>query len=303
MTKLNVSLPGLELKNPLLLASGTCNYGREFAELYDLRILGGIVVKGTTLNPRKGNPPPRIVETASGLLNSVGLQNPGVDKVINEEIPFLRKFDTAIILNIAGHSEEDYAVIAEKLDSVEGIGALEVNISCPNVASGGMAFGTDCLVASRVTKKVRESTKLPMIVKLSPNVTNISEIAKAVEAAGADMVSLVNTFMGMAIDVRTRRPVMPNIVGGLSGPAIKPLALRMVWQVAKAVDIPVIGMGGIITATDAVEFMLAGAHAFQIGAASFHDPMAAVSIIQELEVWLDNEGVKDIKEIVGGLVI
>ena len=303
MTKLNVSLPGLELKNPLLLASGTCNYGREFAELYDLSILGGIVVKGTTLNPRKGNPPPRIVETASGLLNSVGLQNPGVEKVINEEIPFLRKFDTAIILNIAGHSEDDYAVIAEKLDSVEGIAALEVNISCPNVASGGMAFGTDCMVASRVTKKVREKTKLPLIVKLSPNVTNISEIAKAVEAVGADMVSLVNTFMGMAIDVNTRRPLMPNIVGGLSGPAIKPLALRMVWQVAKAVDIPVIGMGGIITATDAVEFMLAGAHAFQVGAASFHDPMAAVIIIQELEQWLDNEGVKDIKEIVGGLVI
>lgn len=303
MTNLNVSLGKLKLKNPVILASGTCNYGREYAGLFDLSLLGGIAVKGTTLLPRLGNPPPRIVETASGLLNSVGLQNPGVDKVIETEIPFLRQYDTAIIVNIAGHAEDDYALMAAKLDQVEGVAALEVNISCPNVQSGGMAFGTDCLVASRVTRLVRAATKLPIIIKLSPNVTDIASIAKAVEAEGADMVSLVNTFMGMAIDAHTRRPVMPNIVGGLSGPAIKPLALRMVWQVAKAVRIPVIGMGGIMTAEDVVEFFLAGAAAVEIGAAGFRDPLAAPNIIDGLAKWLEKEGVKNIAELTGGLIL
>lgn len=301
MAELKVDIAGVELKNPLIAASGTFGYGREFSEIYDLSLLGGISVKGTTLKPRQGNPPPRIVETAGGMLNSVGLQNPGVDRVINEEIPFLRQYDTAIIVNIAGHDVDDYRLMAERLDAVEGIAALEVNISCPNVKSGGMAFGTDPQVAANITRIVREATKLPIIIKLSPNVTSITEIAQAVEAAGADAVSLINTLMGMAIDIKKRRPILANKVGGLSGPAIKPVALRMVWQTAKAVNIPVIGMGGIINADDAIQFMLAGASAFQIGAANFYDPLSAPQIIEDIEAWLDEEGIKDIREIIGAL--
>jgi len=300
MADLKVNI-GIELKNPLITASGTFGYGREFAEIYDLSLLGGISVKGTTLKPRQGNPPPRIVETAGGMLNSVGLQNPGVDKVINEEIPFLRQYDTAIIVNIAGHDVDDYRLMAERLDAVEGIAALEVNISCPNVKSGGMAFGTDPKIAANITRIVREATKMPIIIKLSPNVTSIMEIAQAVEAAGADAVSLINTLMGMAIDIKKRRPILANKVGGLSGPAIKPVALRMVWQTAKAVKIPVIGMGGIINADDAIQFMLAGASAFQIGAANFYNPLSGPQIIEDIDAWLDKEGIKDIKEIIGAL--
>ncbi len=299
MVDLRLQFAGIQLKNPLLTASGTCGYGRELAQLFDLSILGGICVKGTTLEPRLGNPPPRIMETAGGLLNSVGLQNPGVEKVIEEEMPFLRQFDTAVVVNIAGHQEDDYRLLAERLDSVPGIAALEVNISCPNVKNGGMAFGTQPATAARITTLVRQATSLPVIVKLSPNVTDIGEIAKAVEAAGADCVSLINTLMGMTIDIEKRRPFLANITGGLSGPALKPVALRMVWQTYRAVSIPIIGMGGICNAMDAIEFMLAGASAFQIGAAAFHNPLAAPDILADLTQWLDTHGVAKISDIIG----
>ncbi|MCR4962640.1 MAG: dihydroorotate dehydrogenase [Firmicutes bacterium] len=299
MADLGTAFAGLQLKNPLLTASGTCGYGRELAQLFDLSLLGGICVKGTTLEPRLGNPPPRIMETAGGLLNSVGLQNPGVEKVIEEEMPFLRQFDTAVVVNIAGHQEDDYRLLAEKLDAVPGIAALEVNISCPNVKNGGMAFGTQPETAARITSLVRRATSLPVIVKLSPNVTDICEIAKAVEAAGADAVSLINTLLGMAIDVEKQRPFLANITGGLSGPALKPVALRMVWQTYRAVSIPIIGMGGICNAKDALEFMLAGASAFQIGAAAFHNPLAAPEILAGLDQWLDGHGVAKISDIIG----
>ncbi|MEG1998242.1 MAG: dihydroorotate dehydrogenase [Clostridiales bacterium] len=279
MADLAVEVAGIKLKNPLITASGTCGYGRELSQLFDLSRLGGIAVKGTTLEPRIGNPPPRIMETAGGLLNSVGLQNPGVEKVATVEIPFLRQYDLAIIVNIAGHSYDDYRLMAEKLDTVEGIAALEVNISCPNVQAGGMAFGVDPQAAAAITALVRKATTLPLIVKLSPNVTDIGEIAKAVEAAGADAVSLINTMLGMSIDIEKKKPFLANTTGGLSGPALKPVALRMVWQTARAVSIPVIGMGGICSARDALEFMMAGAAAFQIGEAAFHDPLVAITII------------------------
>ena len=300
MADLQVDIGGLKLKNPVIVASGTFGYGREFNELYDLSLLGGIAVKGTTFYPRAGNPPPRIMETASGMLNSVGLQNPGVYAVIEEEIPFLRQFDTAIIVNIAGHNEEQYRAVAEKLVNAEGVDAIEVNISCPNVASGGMAFGTDPVVAARVTSIVRETCpKIPLIVKLSPNVTDICEIAKAVADVGADAISLVNTFLGMAVDIEKRCPVLANTFGGLSGPAIKPLALRMVWQVAQAVDIPVIGMGGILSAQDALEFIMAGASAIQIGSGNFYNPLAAPEVIEGINNWLDEKGINNIQEIIG----
>lgn len=303
MADLRVKLGKIALKNPLLTASGTFGYGREFAEIYDLSLLGGICVKGTTYTPRQGNPPPRIVETTAGMLNSVGLQNPGVEKVISEEIPFLRRFDTAIIINIAGHSRDDYQAVAAMLDDVPSLAALELNISCPNVKQGGMAFGVDCTAAAEIVKAVRQVTNLPLIVKLSPNVTDISSIAAAVEAAGADAVALVNTFLGMAIDIDSRRPLLANIMGGLSGPAIKPIALRMVYQVAQTVSIPVIGIGGICTAADALEFMIAGATAFEIGSVNFHNPLAAPQIINELNGWLDQHGINSITEIIGSINI
>lgn len=301
MSKLAVDFAGLSLKNPILTASGTFGYGREFAELYDLSLLGGVVVKGTTAEPRKGNGVPRIAETPAGLLNSVGLQNPGIDRVIESELPFLRAFDTACIVNIAGHSVEDYRMVAEKLAPVPGVDALEVNISCPNVASGGMSFGTDPAVAAAVTQTVRAVWRGPLIVKLTPNVTDIVTIAKAVEAAGADALSLINTLQGMAIDIRSRRPILANTMGGLSGPAVKPVALRMVYQVARAVKIPVIGLGGISSATDVVEFLLAGASAVQIGSANFQNPYVCPQIVAELEQWLKQEGVADIRELIGAL--
>ena len=301
MSKLAVDFAGLSLKNPILTASGTFGYGREFAELYDLSLLGGVVVKGTTAEPRKGNGVPRIAETPAGLLNSVGLQNPGIDRVIESELPFLRAFDTACIVNIARHSVEDYRIVAEKLAGVAGVDAVEVNISCPNVASGGMSFGTDPAVAAAVTQAVRAVWQGPLIVKLTPNVTDIVCIAKAVEDAGADALSLINTLQGMAIDIRSRRPILANTMGGLSGPAVKPVALRMVYQVARAVQIPVIGLGGIGSATDVVEFLLAGASAVQVGSANFQNPYICPQIIEDLEQWLEKEGIADIRELIGAL--
>ncbi len=301
MADLCVNIGKIALKNPLLVASGTFGYGREFADIYNLSLLGGICVKGTTLEPRQGNQPPRIVETSAGMLNSVGLQNPGVEKVIAEEISFLRQFDTAIIINIAGHSRDDYQEVAARLEGVPGIAALELNISCPNVKLGGMAFGVDCVAASEIVKVVRQVSSLPLIVKLSPNVTDICAIAAAVEEAGADAVALVNTFLGMAIDIATRKPMLANIMGGLSGPAIKPIALRMVYQVAQTVSIPVIGIGGICSAADALEFMIAGASAFEIGSVNFHNPLAAPQIILELNNWLDQNGITKITEVIGTL--
>lgn len=303
MANLKVKIGSLELKNPVLTASGTYGYGREFAELYDLSLLGGVVVKGTTYEPRPGNPPPRIVETPSGLLNSVGLQNPGVEAVIAREIPFLQAYDTVRIVNIAGKDLEEYRLVAEKLHAVPGVDALEINISCPNVDCGGMAFGTDAAIASSVVKAVRQSTSLPLIVKLSPNVTDIGEIAKSVEAAGADAISLINTLMGMAIDAKNRRPIMPNIVGGLSGPAVKPVALRMVWQVRKAVALPLIGIGGIQSAEDAAEFILAGASAVQVGSANFYNPNVCPEIIAGLAEYLKSQGMTDINQLIGALEI
>ena len=286
-----------------MTASGTFGYGHEFAQLYDLSVLGGIVVKGTTIEPKEGNPPPRIAETAAGMINSVGLQNPGVDKVIAEELPWLDQYDTNIIVNISGHDEESYCAVAQKLANNPQVAAVEMNISCPNVKCGGMAFGTDPQMAAQITRAVRDMTQLPLIVKLSPNVTDITEIARAVEAAGADAVSLINTLLGMAIDVKSRRPLIANVMGGLSGPAVKPVALRMVYQVAKSIKIPVIGLGGIMNSEDAIAFMLAGASAVQVGSANFYDPLAAPKIIAGMEKWLAEENVADIREIIGGLKI
>ena len=299
MTNMTTNIGGLKMKNPLITASGTCGYGREMSELFDLSLLGGIAVKGTTLEPRLGNPPPRIAETPSGMLNSVGLQNPGIEAVLTKELPFLSHFDTAVILNIAGHSIEEYGLIAERLDSAANLAAVEINISCPNVKAGGMSFGVDPKVAAQVVSLVKSKTKLPVIAKLTPNVTDITEIAKACEAAGADILALINTVLSMVIDIETRRPLLANGFGGLSGPAIKPLAVRMVWQTAQAVSIPIIGMGGISTAEDAVEFLLAGASAFQIGSINFHNPCAAPQIISELDRWCDDHGVKNIAELIG----
>lgn len=299
MTKMTTQIGGMSMKNPLITASGTCGYGREMAELFDLSLLGGISVKGTTLEPRQGNKPPRIAETPSGMLNSVGLQNPGLEMVIQRELPFLSQYDTAVILNIAGHSIEEYGLIAERLDSVANLAAVEINISCPNVKAGGMSFGVDPQVASQVVALVKSKTKLPVIAKLTPNVTDITEIAKACEAAGADMIALINTVLSMVIDIERRKPLLANGFGGLSGPAIKPIGVRMVWQTFEAVSIPIIGMGGITTAEDAIEFLLAGASAFQIGSANFHNPCAAPQILAGLEQWCEAHGVKDIKELIG----
>lgn len=289
----------MSLKNPVLTASGTFGYGEEYAPFVDLERLGGFIVKGTTIKPREGNDYPRMVETPSGMLNAVGLQNKGVKHFVNEIYPRIKDLDTRIIVNVSGSSLEDYTAVAEQLAPLKGIPAIEVNISCPNVKQGGMAFGVTPQGATKVTEAVRAIYPGTMIVKLSPNVTDIVSIARAVEDAGADSVSLVNTFLGMAVNVDKRTPYLSTVTGGLSGPCIKPIAVRMVWQVAKAVKIPVIGLGGIMNGRDALEFLMAGATAVQIGTANFVNPGVTSQVVDYLEQWCDREGVHDIHEIIG----
>ena len=298
MADLKVTFAGVDFKNPVVPASGTYGYGREYECLYPLSKLGGISVKGTTLHERGGNIPPRIAETPMGMLNSVGLQNGGAEKFITKELPNLVTKDTRIIANIAGSSVEECAELAAMLNDT-AVDMIELNISCPNVKQGGAAFGTDCTVAGAVTRAVRDASTKPLMVKLSPNVTSITDIAKSVEASGADALSLINTLLGMRIDIKTRRPVLHNNVGGLSGPAVFPVAVRMVWQTANAVKIPVCGMGGVSSAEDAIEMMMAGAQLIQVGAAIFRDPYAPVKIIDGINEWCDRNGVRSVSEIVG----
>jgi len=299
MAKLNVNIGALSLKNPVMTASGTFGYGIEFEDFIDLGGLGGIIVKGTTLKPRQGNDYPRMAETASGMLNCVGLQNKGVDYFCEHIYPRIKDIDTNMIVNVSGSSPEDYAECAARIDALDKISAIELNISCPNVKDGGMAFGVTCAGASSVVKAVRQAYHKTLIVKLSPNVTDIAEIARAVEAEGADSVSLINTLMGMAIDVEKRKKVLSIGTGGLSGPCVKPVALRMVNQVAKAVRIPVVGLGGISTAKDALEFLMAGATAIEIGTANFLDPAVTIKVRDGINEWLDVHGCQDIHEIIG----
>ena len=299
MARLNVKIADLELKNPVMTASGTFGYGLEFADLMPLDGIGGIIVKGTTLNPREGNDYPRMAETASGMLNCVGLQNKGVDYFCEHIYPQIKDIDTNMIVNVSGSSPEDYAECAARIDALDNIPAIELNISCPNVKDGGMAFGVTCAGAASVVKAVRQRYHKTLIVKLSPNVTDIAEIARAVEAEGADSVSLINTLMGMAIEIEKRKTLLSINTGGLSGPCVKPVALRMVWQVAKAVKIPVIGLGGISCAKDAIEFLMAGATAIEIGTANFLDPAVSIKVRDGINEWLDAHGCKDVSEIIG----
>lgn len=299
MASLNVKIKDLNLKNPVMTASGTFGYGVEFADFVPLEQIGGIIVKGTTLNPRDGNDYPRMAETASGMLNCVGLQNKGVDYFAKNIYPEIKDIDTNMIVNVSGSSPEDYAECAARVDALEKIPAIELNISCPNVKDGGMAFGVTCQGAASVVKAVRQRYSKTLIVKLSPNVTNITEIAKAVEAEGADSVSLINTLMGMSIDIEKRRSRLSIGTGGLSGPAVKPVAVRMVWQVAKAVKIPVIGLGGIMNAEDAIEFLMAGATAVEIGTANFIDPAVTIKVRDGIDSWLEKHGCKSVQEIIG----
>ncbi len=301
MVDLSVNIGKLKLKNPVLTASGTFGYGEEYADFIDLNRLGGFIVKGTTLNHREGNPYPRMVETPSGMLNAVGLQNKGVDYFINEIYPRIKDVDSQVIVNVSGACLEDYVKVCEKLSPLDKIEAVEINISCPNVKQGGMAFGTTCAGAESVTKAIREAYDKTMIVKLSPNVTDIAEIARAVEAAGADAVSLTNTFLGMAINVETQRPYLSTITGGLSGACIRPIAVRMVWQVANAVNIPVVGLGGIMNGRDAVEFMLAGATAVQVGTANFVNPAVTVEIVDYIEEYMKRHGVEKVTDLIGAM--
>ncbi len=298
MNRLSIDFCGVNFKNPVIPASGTFGYGREYEQFYPLSRLGGISVKGTTLNRREGNPGPRVAETPSGMLNSVGLQNGGVKKFLEYEMPNLVTKDTRIIANIAGATVEECAELASMLEG-SAVDLIELNISCPNVKAGGAAFGTDCTIAGQVTRAVKDATSKPLMVKLSPNVTSITDIAKSVEANGADAVSLINTLLGMRIDIKTGRPILKNNVGGLSGPAVFPVAVRMVWQVANAVDIPVMGMGGVATWEDAVEIMMAGASAVQVGAAIFNDPYAPIKIIDGLEKYCIDNNIDNISQIVG----
>lgn len=298
-----IKIGQIDLKNPVMTASGTFGYGPEFEDFYDINILGGIVVKGTTGKARQGNPYPRMAETPSGMLNAVGLQNKGVDGFINDIYPKIKHYNTAILVNVSGSTVEEYIEVAEKINALEHIPGIELNISCPNVKEGGMAFGTSCPSAIAVTKAVREVYKKTLVVKLSPNVTDIAEMAKAVEGAGADGVSLINTLLGMAIDAEKRRPILSTVTGGLSGPAVKPVALRMVWQTYKAVKIPIIGLGGIMNATDAIEFMLAGASAIQIGTANFIDPAIGAKVVSGIEDYMERHGISDVTSIIGALQI
>ncbi|NLM83358.1 MAG: dihydroorotate dehydrogenase [Clostridiales bacterium] len=302
MADLNVTFAGVPFKTPVVVASGTFGFGREYGEIFDLSRLGGICVKGLTLRPRLGNPPPRIAETPMGILNSVGLQNPGVDRFIEEELPYLKTLGTNIIANISGETVEEYAEMAEKLSDA-GVDLIEVNISCPNVKAGGAAFGTSCDAAASVTRAVKRAARVPVMVKLTPNVTDIAEIARAVEDAGADAVSLINTLLGMRIDINTRRPVLKNNTGGLSGPAVFPVAVRMVWQVRRAVKIPICGMGGISTGEDAVEMMLAGADIVAVGTALFRDPFAAIRVTEGIVRYLDEHQIENVTEITGKVLL
>jgi dihydroorotate dehydrogenase (NAD+) catalytic subunit len=298
---LSVEIGRLRLRNPVMTASGTFGYGEEYAPYVDLSRLGAIVVKGLSLKPRMGNPPPRIVETPCGMLNAVGLQNVGVNVFIREKLPFLAQFDLPVIANIFGESVEEYVKVAEILSQASGVHGLEVNISCPNVKRGGIAFGANPDMAADVTRRVKASTDLPVIVKLTPNVTDITEIAESVEAAGADAISLINTITGMSVDIERRVPHLRNITGGLSGPAIKPVALRMVWQVIQRVSVPVIGLGGIMTARDALEFLIVGARAVQVGTAHFIHPHAAIDILEGIEDYLEQHQFDDINQLIGTL--
>lgn len=303
MVNLNVKIGSLSLKNPVLTASGTFGYGHEFSDFIDLAQLGGVIVKGTTLHHREGNPYPRMAETPSGMLNAVGLQNKGVDYFVEHIYPTLQGIGTNFIVNVSGSAVEDYVATAEKINQLDNIPAIELNISCPNVKQGGMAFGTSPHAAEEVVAAVRKVYDKTLIVKLSPNVTDITEIARATEFAGADSVSLINTILGMAIDAEKRRPLLSTITGGLSGACVKPVALRMVWQVKQAVKIPIIGLGGIMSATDAIEFLLAGATAVEIGTANFVDPATTMKVVEGIEEYMQRHGVKDIHELIGGLIV
>lgn len=301
--QMRVDIGGIEIKNPVMTASGTFGYASEFKDLIDLNRLGAIVVKGLSLEPSMGNPPPRIVETPCGMLNAIGLENVGLAAFVKEKLPFLRRLDTPIFVNVYGKSTEEYAELVARLEDIDGISGIEVNISCPNVKSGGMAFGAYPESAAEVVRAIRKQTTKPLMIKLSPNVTDITKIAESVEAEGADSISLINTITGMAIDIETRRPKIANITGGLSGPAIKPVALRMVWQVAKTVNVPVVGIGGIMTAKDALEFLIAGAVAVQIGTANFINPHATTDIIDGIETFLMERNISDISDIIATLKV
>jgi dihydroorotate dehydrogenase (NAD+) catalytic subunit len=298
-----VDIGGISLKNPVMTASGTFGYAREFASLVDLNRLGGIIVKGLSIEPTRGNPPPRIAETPCGMLNAIGLENVGFAAFVEEKLPFLKTITTPTLVNIYGKSVSEYAELSKKIDEIDDIMGIEVNISCPNVKVGGIAFGAYPDSAAEVVRAVRASTSKPLMVKLSPNVTDITEIASSVEAAGADSISLINTITGMAVDIETRKPRLANITGGLSGPAIKPIALRMVWQVAQTVKIPVVGIGGIMTANDALEFLIAGAEAVQIGTASFVNPNAAIEVVDGIESYLLEKGIDRLSDIIGTIKI
>ena len=298
-----INIGGIEMKNPVMTASGTFGYGEEYADFVDLNQLGAIVLKGITREERAGNPPPRIIETPAGMLNAIGLQNVGVEAFIEKKLPYLAHFDVPVIVNISGEKVEDYVHLAERLDAVEGIAGLEVNISCPNVEHGGISFGVDANLTHQVVGSVRRSTKLPLIVKLSPNVTDITKIALSAEAAGADALSLINPLLGMAIDIKTRRPMLANITGGLSGPAVKPVAICMVFKTAQAVQIPIVGMGGIMTAENAIEFLIAGATAVAVGTANFMNPRASLDVADGIRNFLRGQGIPDVKDLIGSLIL
>lgn len=298
-----VNIAGIRMKNPVMTASGTFGYGEEYSPYVDLNKLGAIVVKGLSVKPKKGNPTPRICETPAGMLNAIGLENVGVDVFVEKKLPYLRQFDTPIIVNMFGNNEDDYVAIAERLTGVDGVAGLEVNISCPNVKEGGIAFGTDVRVTHQLITKVRNATSLPIIVKLSPNVTHVVDFAKTAADAGADALSLINTLLGMSIDVKTRRPRLANVTGGLSGPAIRPVAVRMVWQVRNSVSLPIIGMGGIMSAEDALEFIIAGATAVAIGTANFVNPSVSTEVVDGIRQYLEESGIASVGELVGSLRI
>lgn len=300
---LKVNIGGIRMRNPVMTASGTFGYGSEYADFVDLNRLGAVVVKGVTSVPWPGNPMNRIMETPSGMLNAIGLQNVGVDGFISEKLPYLRDFDVPVIVNVCGKTVDEYLIVVEKLSSTDGVAGIELNISCPNLDCGGMSFGVDANLAHELVKEVRTNTYLPLLVKLSPNVTDISVIARAIEEAGADALSAINTLLGMAINAKTRKPELANVTGGLSGPAIKPVALRLVWEVYKSVSIPIVGMGGIMTGTDAVEFFIAGASAIATGTANFVNPKASLDVVEGILSYLENANMQSIKELIGSLKV